>query len=169
MSTARHPQTDGLTERFNETMQILMRCYTLESGFAWISHLPMIELYYNCSINEASNHSPFEVSYYGFQLATPTHTLLPVSSAPAHVSDRLAELANFRVVRELLTLSKQCMDTCSSSLAPTFVVSDLFFLSSKWIHIHSQIKCKHLRDQRLGPFQAIEKVGLKSDRLKLPP
>ncbi len=28
MSTARHPQTHGLTERVNETMQILLRCYT---------------------------------------------------------------------------------------------------------------------------------------------
>jgi hypothetical protein len=33
MSTARHLQTDGLTERVNETMQILLRCYTTESGF----------------------------------------------------------------------------------------------------------------------------------------
>ncbi len=26
-STARHPQTDGLTEQVNETMPILLRCY----------------------------------------------------------------------------------------------------------------------------------------------
>jgi transposase InsO family protein len=32
-STARHPQTDGLIERVNETMQIVLRCYTIESGF----------------------------------------------------------------------------------------------------------------------------------------
>ncbi len=42
MSTARHPQTDGLTERVNETMQILLRCYTSESGFDGVSHLPMV-------------------------------------------------------------------------------------------------------------------------------
>jgi hypothetical protein len=28
MSTARHPQIGGLTQRVNETMQILLRCYT---------------------------------------------------------------------------------------------------------------------------------------------
>ncbi len=28
---------------------------------------------------------------------------------------------------------------------------------------------QHLRDQRLGPFQIVEKIGLKSYRLKLPP
>ena len=27
-STARHPQTDVLTEHLNETMQIFLRCYT---------------------------------------------------------------------------------------------------------------------------------------------
>jgi hypothetical protein len=41
-------------------------------------------------------------------------------------------------------------------------------LSSKGLHIHSQ-KYKHLRDQRLGPFEVLEKVGLKSYKLKLPP
>jgi hypothetical protein len=37
MSTAHHPQTDGLTERVNETMQTLLRCYCAESGFDWTS------------------------------------------------------------------------------------------------------------------------------------
>jgi len=69
MGTARHPQTDGLTERVNETMQILLRCHTSESGFDWVSHLLIVEFYYNCSINESSKHFPFEVSY-GFQPAT---------------------------------------------------------------------------------------------------
>ena len=105
---------------------------------------------------------------YGFQLATLANRLLPLIGAPSPVADRLTELANVReVVRELLTLSKQRMAARSSRLAPTFVVGDFVFLSSKGLHIHSQ-KCKHLRDQRLGPYQVIEKVGLKSYRLKLP-
>ena len=53
MSTARHPQTDGLTLRVNETLQIVLRCYTIESRFDWVSHLPMVEIYYNFSINES--------------------------------------------------------------------------------------------------------------------
>jgi len=57
MSTARHPQTDGLNERVNKKMQILLRCYTTESGFDWVSHFAMVELYYNCPINEVSKHS----------------------------------------------------------------------------------------------------------------
>ena len=54
MSTARHPRTDGLIERVNQTMQTLLRCYCAKSGFDWTSHLSMVEFYYNCSINEAT-------------------------------------------------------------------------------------------------------------------
>ena len=80
MSTARHLQTDSLTKRVNETMQILLRCYTTESGFDWVSYLPMVEFYYHCSINESSKHSPFGVSY-GFQSATPADRLIPLTGA----------------------------------------------------------------------------------------
>ena len=102
-------------------------------------------------INEASKHFTFEVSY-GFSLATSADRLLPLIGAPALVADHLTELANVReVVRELLTLSKQRMAARSSRPAPSFVVGHFVFLSSKGLHINSQ-KCKHLRDQRLGPY-----------------
>ena len=97
MSTARHSQTDGLTERVNnETMEILLRCYIAQSGFDWVSHLPMVEFYYNCSINESSKHSPFKVQH-----ASHVDSLLPLTGAPAYVVDRLIDLASTRdVVRE---------------------------------------------------------------------
>jgi hypothetical protein len=138
MSTARHPQIDGFTERVNETMQILLRCYASESGFDWVSHLPMVEFYYNCAIKESSKHSPFEVTY-GFQPSTPVDRLLPLTGAPAPVADRLTKLANVReVVRELLTLSKQRIAPRSSRPSPILVVGNFVFLSSKGLHIHSQ-------------------------------
>ena len=55
----------------------------------------------------------------------------------------------------------------SSRPAPICAVDDFVFISSKGLNIHSQ-NCKHLIDQSLGPFQVIEKVSLKSYRLKLP-
>ena len=94
--------------------------------------------------------------------------MLPLTGALAPVVERLTKLASVRdVVRDLLTLSRQRMAACSSRPAPTFVVGDFIFLFSKRLHIYLQ-KYKHLRDQRLDPFQVIEKVGLKSYKLKLP-
>ncbi len=88
MSTARHPRTDGLTERVNQTMQTLLRCYCAELGFDRTSHLSMVEFYYNCSINEATSHSPFEV-LYGFQPSTHANRILPLTGAIAEAADRL--------------------------------------------------------------------------------
>jgi len=75
MSAARNPRTDGLTEKVKQTMQRRVRCYCAESGYDWTSHLIRVEFYYNCSINEASTHSPFEVMY-GYQPYTPADRLL---------------------------------------------------------------------------------------------
>jgi hypothetical protein len=64
MSTVRHPRTtNGLTEIVNQTMQTLLRCYCVKSSFDLSSHLSMVEFCYNCSIKEATTHSPFEVMY----------------------------------------------------------------------------------------------------------
>ena len=57
LSIARHPRSDGLTERGNQPMQTLLRCYCAESGFDWTTDLSMVEFYYNCSINETTTHS----------------------------------------------------------------------------------------------------------------
>ena len=104
MSTARYPQTDDLIESVNETMQILLHCYTIKYRFDRVSQLPMIEFYYNCYINEASKHYPLEVSY-GFQPTTFAHRLLP-TGAPALVTERLTELASVRdVVHTIPALS----------------------------------------------------------------
>jgi len=80
MSTVRHPRTDGLTERVNQTMQTLLRCDCGKSSFDWTLYLSMIEFYYNGSINEESTHSPFEVMY-GYQPSTLADRLLPLASA----------------------------------------------------------------------------------------
>ena len=167
VSTARHPRTDGLTERVNQTMQTLLRCYCAESGFDWTSHLSMVEFNCNCSINEAASHSPFEVMY-GYQPSTPADRLLPLVGASADAADRLTLIADIReVVTQLLKLSKERIAARSTRSAPNFQPGDLVYLSTRGLNIRSQ-KCKHLRDQKLGPYKVVTKVGINSYKLELP-
>ena len=106
-STARHLRIDDLTERVNHSMQILLRCYCAESGFDWTSHLSMVELYYNCFINDATSDSPFEVMY-GFQPSTPADQLVPLTGATAEAANRLTMITNIRdVVHQLIKLPKE--------------------------------------------------------------
>ncbi len=80
----------------------------------------------------------FKYVSYGFQLATHADRLLPLTSAPAHVTERLTESASIRdVVPELLTLSKQRMVSRSSKPTLIFAIGDFAFLSSKGLHIYS--------------------------------
>ena len=75
-----------------------------EFGVDWTSHLSMIEFYDNCSINEATKHSPFE-RMYGYQPSTLVDRLLPMVGATADATNRLALIANIRdVVNPLLKL-----------------------------------------------------------------
>jgi len=166
-STTRHPRIDGLAERVNESMQTLLRCYCAESGSNWASHLSMVEFYYNCSTNEAVRHSPFEVMY-GFQTSTPANRLLHLAGAIADAADRLTNIVEIRDdVKQLLILSKERMAARTIRSPPNFNVGDLVYLSIRGLHIRSQ-KCKHLRDQKLGPYKVMAKVGMTSYRLLLP-
>ncbi len=90
-------------------MQTLLRCYCTESGCDWTSHLSMVELYYKCSTNEATSHSPFEVMY-GFEPSTLVDRLLPLTIAIVEVADRLTTIADIRdFVYEFIKLSKERM------------------------------------------------------------
>jgi len=119
----------------------------------------MVEFYYNCSFNEASQHSSLE-AMYGYQPSTHADRLLPlITGVNADATNRLTLVLDTRdVVKHLLQLYKEKMAANSTRFAPLFQSGDLVYLSTKRLHFRSH-KCKHLRDQRLGPFKVIFKVN----------
>ena len=103
---------------------------------------------------------------YGFQPSTPAERLLPLAGATAEAADRLTTIRDIRdVVYQLIKLSKERIAARSTRTAPLFHPDDYVYLSTKGLNIRSQ-KCKHLRDQRLGPFKIICKVGINSYKLR---
>ena len=59
LSTAYHPQTDGQTERRNQTMETYLRIYCNQQQDNWVSLLPMAEIAYNNKLSEATGVTPF--------------------------------------------------------------------------------------------------------------
>ena len=59
MSTAYHPQTDGQTERANQTMEVYLRHYVNMKQNNWVSLLPMAQLAYNDKRSDTTKLSPF--------------------------------------------------------------------------------------------------------------
>ena len=55
----------------------------------------MVEFYYNCSIDESSTHSPFEVMY-GYQPSASADQFVPLNVDAADAIDRLTLIVDIR-------------------------------------------------------------------------
>ncbi|RYP29820.1 hypothetical protein DL768_011207 [Monosporascus sp. mg162] len=62
-STAYHPQTDGQTERLNQTLEQYLRSYVNYQQDNWVELLPLAQVAYNTSVNEDMGISPHTAVY----------------------------------------------------------------------------------------------------------
>jgi transposase InsO family protein len=63
LSTAFRPQTDGQTERQNQTLEYYLRCYCTYNQSDWLSKLALAEFVYNNSEQSSIGMSPFRACY----------------------------------------------------------------------------------------------------------
>ncbi|GBG65657.1 hypothetical protein CBR_g51957 [Chara braunii] len=75
-NSARHPQTDGQTERAHQTAQVLLRTLIRPDQKDWVEQLSDVELAYNSSIHPAIGISPFEFEH-GSPVMSPLDTITP--------------------------------------------------------------------------------------------
>ena len=83
-TTAYHPQTDGLVERFNRTLTDMLAKKVEHSGKDWDTHLPFVLFTYRASLQESTKESPFYL-LYGRDPRLPT--TLGLDSAQHHIAD----------------------------------------------------------------------------------
>jgi transposase InsO family protein len=105
MSSSRHPKTDGLTERVNNTFQPLLRCFCCYDGSDWTTLLPQVKFAYNASRALGIEHTPFEANF-GFSPEEPPDLMFSMRpSIP--VSQDAAE--RFRLLQEVHTLVRSVL------------------------------------------------------------
>ena len=71
-STTFYPQTDGQTEKTNQTLEDMLRACVLEFNGAWNKYLPLIEFSYNNSYQATIGMEPYE-ALYGSRCRSPVH------------------------------------------------------------------------------------------------
>ena len=112
-----HPQTDGLVERFNQTLKEMLRKSAAEDGKDWDKLIPYVLFAYREVPQESTGYSPFEL-LYGRDVRGPLDVLKEEwesntktdESVAAHVllmrdrMEKMAELVekNLRAARLLL-------------------------------------------------------------------
>ena len=167
-STAYHPQTDGQSERTNQTMEIALRFFVQSNPDAeWTDALPHLQATLNNSKNASTNVEPNAV-VMGFK--TNLDALDPLVNLPP---------ADFAAVRAQLRTEaadalgwaaatmKQRYDTTRRPI--TLHPGDKVMLKlHKGYQIPGNLGPK-LGKQRVGPFTIERMVGRLACRLKLPP
>ena len=158
-TTAYHPQTNGLCERFNQTLKALLRARVNKDQDNWDEELPNVLLSYRIAKQETTGISPFEL-LYGRQArlsfsACPSDGL----SIPTHGPGKYLE--NLRVRQEELRTAvstrlekaqerqKRGYDTRYKSVkADEFQVGDLVLLRDH--------RARGLSQKYKGPFQIVK-------------
>ncbi|XP_078518947.1 vimentin A2-like [Lissotriton helveticus] len=103
MSTSYHPQTDGQTERLNQTLKQYLRCYVEDSKRSWLDLLWIAEVAYNSSPHSSTGSSPFEALYGYLPKTIPLTLPKEETSAPA-VQDtvQLVQTVHQKIHKRLL-------------------------------------------------------------------
>ena len=167
-STAWHPQTDGQSERTNQTIEVAMRFYltTRVDASDWPLMLPYLQGSVNNSSNQSTSVSPNEI-LYGFKVRD---TLSTLAELPAEDYNRLRQLKRDQAEEALAFANAMAKERYDRSHKPL----DLEEGSQVFLRLHHGyelpgITNKKLHQQRAGPFKVLEKVGQLAYRLELPP
>jgi hypothetical protein len=167
MSTAFHPQTDGQTERLNQTIEAYLRSFTNHEQNDWVSLLPMAEFAYNNSVTSATGLSPFYANYGFHPTATnpaTANSLNPASKVYAHWMHTVHEEA-----REALEKAQERMRRYVDPHRreqPAYQVGNLVMLNGR--NIQTRRPSRKMDHKNHGPFQVEKVVSPLAVRLTLP-
>ncbi|KAK4700362.1 hypothetical protein P7C70_g5887, partial [Phenoliferia sp. Uapishka_3] len=161
LSTAFHPQTDGQTERVNQSIEQIIRIYTNYQQDDWDELLPLAQFAYNDSKHSATGTTPF-LANYGYS------PRLDVSqpSERHSVSERSAEafVKRMQKTHELIRTEIDAANIRAAkyydarkSEAPVFQTGEQVFLSAR--NIHTKRPAKKLDSKFLGPFKIVRPIG----------
>jgi hypothetical protein len=168
LSTAFHPQTDGQTERLNQTLEQYLRNYINHKQNNWVEWLPLAQFAYNSAKSEATGTSPF---FANFGHEPEAYRQPRKDKEKAELSRVFAD--ELRQLREQLAKDiafSQQRTTANAnkkrSMGPPLKKGDKVYLLRK--NIKTKRPSSKLDFKKLGPFEILEKVGPVNYKLRLP-
>ncbi|KAK2397880.1 hypothetical protein QL285_059409 [Trifolium repens] len=171
LSSAYHPQTDGQTERTNQSLEDLLRACVLDDRGSWDDVLPLIEFTYNNSYHSTIGMAPYE-ALYGRRCQTPLcwyqdgESLIVGPEMVQQTTDKVRKIrAKMKVAQDR---QKSSADRRRRPLE--FEEGDHVFLRvTPTTGVGRALKAKKLTPKFIGPYQILERIGKVAYRIALPP
>ena len=170
MSTSRHPQTDGQTERANRSLEEMLRGYVNRRTDDWSEKLSALEFAYNNHQQASTGHSPFFLNY-GQHPATPA--TLAVRQQPTVP----AALQFLETLDQALRDSKENLHRARNRQAQyanqrrrhlELEVGQKVMLRAENVRQRAGVAVEKLRELYSGPFSIKEKTSPVNYKLELP-
>jgi hypothetical protein len=173
MTSGHRPQADGLSERYNRSIQQVLRCFCSRRQSTWHKYIPLVQFALNNSIAASTGKTPFFVNYGEH----PSH---PVGLLTGTIKHRVrnacanefveAMQRTLRETREQLARSRQIMKAqADKNRKPrTLDKGDLVLLSTQDLAYAFLGPSKKLKPRWTGPFKILEKLSELVFRVDLP-
>jgi hypothetical protein len=174
VTTAYHPQSDGQSERTNQTVEIALRHLVGASKLDWPHFLSEVEFAHNTTVSVSTGKSPMEM-VTGLNMRTGFESAVPGS--PLAVSDWTRERQLLRdEAHDALVFAQAKMSIYydKKHTPITFKPGDKVFISlakgfASGYKLPHNVVNRKLSQQHVGPFTIVEAVGKLAYRLDIPP
>ena len=167
LSTAYHPQTNGQTERTNQTLEQYIRHYVNHDQDNWANLLPMAQMAYNTSKHSTTGVTPYFANY-GREMRLPGQPRFeqPVNPTAEQKVQEMNALYFF-LKTEIINQNKLTTNYFNEKhlKGPDFKKGGKVYLSTK--NIQTTRPAKKFDHLRIGPFEIEEKISKVNFRLKL--
>ena len=158
ISTAYHPQTNGLSKRKNQWVEQFLRLLTMNDQEQWARWLPITMAVHNRAVNSSTGMSPIE-TILGYKPP------LDYRSSPATLNP-MANLHKETVLRKQEQVKAMLNHLAQETPVNQYGIGDRVWLEVKNLALPYQTH--KLAPQRHGPFTITKRISPVAYRLQLP-
>ena len=171
MSTSRHPQTDGQSEKEIQTLIIALRAFCNEHQDDWDQYLDLLELGFNSATQASTGASPFQL-LYGREPRLPIDAALdgaerPKCPAAASRVDQMRDALTAARAKLIEAQERQKHNADKHRREMKLAVGDEVLLSADGIQLKG--RGNKLCSPYIGPFKITAVVNANAYTLALPP